>query len=61
MSYDDGATWVVAPVVKGAAVVRHPQGQGFVSLRATASDTAGNTVTQTVIHAYRYSPESTGR
>jgi hypothetical protein len=56
VSYDDGATWVVTPVVKGAVAVRHPQGQGFVSLRAKAHDTAGNTVTQTVIHAYRYLP-----
>lgn len=61
VSYDDGATWVIAPMVKGAAVVRHPRGQGFVSLRATARDSAGNTVTQTVIHAYRYSPNGTVR
>jgi subtilisin family serine protease len=59
VSYDDGATWAVAPVVKGTAVVRHPRGPGFVSLRAKASDTAGNTVTQTVIHAY--SLEGAGR
>ncbi|MFI5838260.1 hypothetical protein ACIA8K_00890 [Catenuloplanes sp. NPDC051500] len=31
----------------------HPAGPGFVSLRATATDTAGNSVVQTVIHAYR--------
>jgi hypothetical protein len=61
VSYDDGKTWVAAPVVKGAATVRHPRGQGFVSLRTTASDTAGNTVTQTVLHAYRYSAVGTGR
>jgi hypothetical protein len=34
--------------------VRHPAGSGYVSLRATASDTNGNTVTQTIVHAYRY-------
>ena len=35
------------------ATVQHPAGTGHVSLRATARDTAGNTVTQRVIQAYR--------
>ena len=53
-SFDDGATWRRAAVKNGAALVPHPAGSGFVSLRAKASDSAGNTVEQTVIHAYRY-------
>jgi len=57
VSYDDGATWSKAPLRPGedgwTATVHHPRGGGFVSLRATATDTAGNTVTQTIIHAYR--------
>ncbi|MEV4757671.1 hypothetical protein AB0J86_21515 [Micromonospora sp. NPDC049559] len=55
-SYDDGATWNRVPVRDGAARVRHPAGAGFVSLRATAADGAGNTVRQTVVRAYRYGP-----
>ncbi|MFJ4696485.1 S8 family serine peptidase [Streptomyces sp. NPDC088766] len=57
ISYDDGRTWQsarVAPAGKGwTAHVRHPAGPGFVSLRTTAGDSAGNSITQTVIHAYR--------
>lgn len=53
-SFDDGATWRQVPVVGGAAKIPHPRGGGFVSLRATAADSAGNTVTQTVIRAYRH-------
>jgi subtilisin family serine protease len=53
-SFDDGATWRQVPVVGGAAKIPHPRGNGFVSLRATAADSDGNTVTQTVVRAYRY-------
>ncbi|MFV2111834.1 S8 family serine peptidase [Micromonospora sp. LOL_025] len=56
-SYDGGETWQRARVRGGGdgwtATVRHPAGTGHVSLRATARDTAGNTVTQRVIQAYR--------
>jgi subtilisin family serine protease len=57
VSYDDGRTWKRV-TVRGSgdartAVVSHPATAGFVSLRATAADTAGNTVKQTVIRAYR--------
>ena len=37
----------------GTATVTHPRGNRYVSLRAHATDAAGNTVTQTVIRAYR--------
>ncbi|MGW0065012.1 S8 family peptidase [Streptosporangium sandarakinum] len=53
LSYDDGATWREQPVIAlgggryNAIVLRpHP------SLRVTATDSAGNTVKQTVIRAY---------
>jgi subtilisin family serine protease len=57
VSYDDGRTWTAA-TVRGSGdhrtvVVKHRAKAGFVSLRATATDTAGNTVKQTVIRAYR--------
>ncbi|WBB66558.1 S8 family serine peptidase [Micromonospora sp. WMMD812] len=57
VSYDGGTTWQRALVRPGhdgwTASVRHPAGAGYASLRATARDTAGNTVTQHVIQAYR--------
>nr|WP_239531361.1 S8 family serine peptidase [Micromonospora sp. PPF5-6] len=57
VSYDGGQTWRKADLHKQgagwAAVVRHPAGPGYVSLRATARDSAGNTVTERIIQAYR--------
>ncbi|MGW3897845.1 S8 family serine peptidase [Micromonospora profundi] len=57
ISYDGGKTWHAAQVRKGGhgwtATVRHPAGPGYASLRATARDAAGNTVTQRIIQAYR--------
>jgi subtilisin family serine protease len=56
VSFDDGNTWAPARVIRyddrGVAVVQHPPRDGFVSLRSRATDTSGNTVTQTVIRAY---------
>jgi subtilisin family serine protease len=56
-SYDDGLTWTVAPTLSwrdtGLALLRHPAAPGFVSLRINARDTAGNSVSQTVIRAYQ--------
>lgn len=54
VSYDDGGTWSSARLRGGKAVLRHPRGSGFVSLRATAKDAGGNSVHQTIIRAYRY-------
>jgi hypothetical protein len=48
-SFDDGTTWRRVPVSAGTAKIPHPRESGFVSLRATA-----NSVTQTIIRAYRY-------
>ncbi|WP_214408808.1 S8 family serine peptidase [Sphaerisporangium fuscum] len=57
VSYDDGATWQPANLVraggKGTLLLRHPSSDGFVSLRARSTDTSGNTVDQTIIRAYR--------
>jgi hypothetical protein len=62
VSFDDGATWTELPVrsAGGLATValRVPRGSGFVSLRASAADSGGNTVEETIIHAYRYRSES---
>jgi hypothetical protein len=53
VSFDDGATWRRVPVLAGVAIVLHPDGDGFVSLRAGATDGDGNSVEQTIIRAYR--------
>ncbi|WP_063822851.1 S8 family serine peptidase [Kribbella flavida] len=55
VSYDDGATWRAARLNGQTAVIEHPQRAGYVSLRATATDSEGTKAEQTVIHAYRLS------
>lgn len=61
VSYDDGATWTDAQSATSrgdnrfGVTIAHPDlaaTNGFVSLRVQAHDNAGNTVEQTVIHAY---------
>lgn len=56
VSFDDGTTWQRAGLKKVGnhwqATVRHPA-SWFVSLRASAEDDDGNTVTGTVTRAYR--------
>ncbi len=58
VSYDDGAHWAPVPVLRhddaALALLRHPAGHGFVSLRASAVDTAGNTVDEEIIRAYAF-------
>ncbi|MFI7673037.1 S8 family serine peptidase [Actinophytocola sp. NPDC049390] len=57
VSYDEGQTWRRAVVVHNSAVVLdHPATATSVSLRAKATDGAGNTVEQTVIRAYKLAP-----
>jgi subtilase family protein len=52
-SFDDGRTWRQVPVTQdGSVEITHPRGARYVSLRAHATDSSGNTVTQTVIRAY---------
>ncbi|GAA2611636.1 S8 family serine peptidase [Actinomadura fulvescens] len=56
-SFDDGATWrplrLTGSAVFGSVTIRPPAGAEYVSLRATATDSAGNGVVQTVTRAYR--------
>jgi hypothetical protein len=55
-SFDDGRTWhAVRPDRAGSgwlATVHQPR-SGFATLRATATDSDGNTVTETITRAYR--------
>ena len=53
VSFDDGANWRRVPVAGGAALVRHPDAAGYVSLRASGVDSDGNTFEHTVIRAYK--------
>ena len=56
MSYDDGATWQRAPVAKVGGMwlmtTKYANQAGYVSLRAQATDSAGNTVRRTIIRAF---------
>ena len=55
-SMDDGRTWRAVPVIgaksKWKALVAHPAGAEFVSLKVKAVDAAGNSVEQTTLRAY---------
>ncbi|MDV7216805.1 S8 family peptidase [Streptomyces prunicolor] len=54
VSYDNGKTWKKAKAVEGNLLkLRSPAKAGTVSLRATLTDTDGNTLTQTIYRAYR--------
>jgi hypothetical protein len=51
VSYDEGKTWQRAKVSGNRLEI--PAGQGaYASLRATATDIEGNSVTETIIRAY---------
>lgn len=56
VSYDDGTTWRPAAVKASAdhwtVTVDHPA-TGYASLRAKATDSAGNTVEQITVRAYQ--------
>ncbi|MEV0458954.1 S8 family serine peptidase [Catellatospora methionotrophica] len=54
VSFDEGRSWRAVRVTgRGDAYTAHiPAGTGNVSLRTRATDGVGNTVTQTVVHAY---------
>jgi subtilisin family serine protease len=60
VSYDEGARWQRAPVVRignqGFALLVHPRRAGTVSLRARATDATGATVDHTTIQSYRIAP-----
>lgn len=57
VSTDNGRTWhsvTVSPHGRGWSITVHdPAHPGYVSLRATVADTNGNTVTDTIMLAYR--------
>jgi subtilisin family serine protease len=58
LSYDGGATWLAAPVDRtgrewATALPAGGAAGGLVSLRATASDVEGDSVTETALRAYR--------
>ncbi|KUJ68318.1 serine protease [Streptomyces albus subsp. albus] len=53
VSVDGGTSWTRVPVQRGAVTIRNPRAGTGVSLRAVLTDTGGNTLTQTVIDAYR--------
>lgn len=63
-SYDDGTNWHQVKLAAGGdaaftGTIRNPasvKADGFVSLRAQATDADGNTVLQTVTRAYRLRP-----
>ncbi|MFD4636085.1 S8 family serine peptidase [Lentzea sp. NPDC058436] len=56
VSHDRGATWRTAPLLsyngRWVTVLSHPKGATSVSLKASARDTDGNSVTQTVVDAF---------
>ncbi|MFF0435589.1 S8 family serine peptidase [Streptomyces sp. NPDC004327] len=56
VSYDDGATWQKADLNRSGtewtARLTAPKPASYVSIRATATDSNGNNVTQTVIRAF---------
>ncbi|MEV5472280.1 S8 family serine peptidase [Streptomyces sp. NPDC052207] len=56
VSYDDGATWQRAALgAQGegwGTALRAPRSAGFVSLRVTARDSDGNSVSQTITRAF---------
>ncbi|MDT0309956.1 S8 family serine peptidase [Streptomyces sp. DSM 44917] len=53
VSYDRGETWRNVPVRRGAVQVTNPAAGGSVSFRAELVDGEGNTLTQTILDAYR--------
>ncbi|MEU0830987.1 serine protease [Streptomyces sp. NPDC005969] len=53
VSVDNGVSWTRVPVENGAVTIHNPNADTGVSLRAKLTDTDGNTLTQTVIDAYR--------
>jgi subtilisin family serine protease len=56
VSYDDGATWTAGRMTRVGdkwTLALDRTTAGYASLRAHAADTAGNTITQTIIRALR--------
>ncbi|MBN3931028.1 S8 family serine peptidase [Streptomyces verrucosisporus] len=53
VSFDGGRSWRKTSVKKGNLVFRNPGRNGTVSFRANVKDTKGNTLSQTIVDAYR--------
>ncbi|HEY1178891.1 MAG TPA: hypothetical protein VGF17_22285, partial [Phytomonospora sp.] len=56
VSYDDGATWKKVAIDRdgdhATATLCHPRGAAYLSVRMTATDTAGAKVSHTTIRSY---------
>ena len=52
VSYDKGVTWRAVPFTDKGALLVHPVGAKTVSLKASATDQAGNKVDQTIVDAF---------
>lgn len=56
VSYDDGKTWKNVDIAldgdKASGTLRHPAGAKFVSIKASATDDAGNKVTHSTVRSY---------
>ncbi|WP_327259262.1 MULTISPECIES: hypothetical protein [unclassified Streptomyces] len=52
-SVDGGTSWTRVPVERGAVTIHNPRAGTGVSLRTALTDAEGNTLTRTVIDAYR--------
>ncbi|MFR0352412.1 S8 family serine peptidase [Streptomyces sediminimaris] len=50
-SYDDGASWRPVPLTRGRGTLTVPRDASYVSLRASADDDRGGSVTQEIIRA----------
>jgi hypothetical protein len=57
VSFDDGGTWTTEPVTslgggRFRVTVNQPDSSGFASVRVTLTDSGGDALTQTIIHAW---------
>ncbi|MCI0386722.1 S8 family serine peptidase [Streptomyces sp. CNQ085] len=53
VSFDSGRNWKKTTVRKGRITFRNPGRKGTVSFRANVKDGKGNTLSQTIVNAYR--------
>jgi hypothetical protein len=64
-SADGGRTWRAVPLARTgdhwAATIANPTAPGYVALRATVADSAGDTVTQTILRAYAVTRRGSSR
>lgn len=53
VSFDGGKSWKKTTVKKGKITFKNPGRKGTVSFKANVKDTKGNTLSQTIVNAYR--------